>query len=106
MNGFKLLTIEYDGIYGIIDNYTSDSKVMNYLLKLKEGIDHLDYDVVVYSLEELIKWYDENIDKIRSNNYVFNIDSHLKNQNILKEIKGKLTKEDFIVAKTKGRIKN
>lgn len=62
MNGFKLLTIEYDGIYGIIDNYTSDSKVMNYLLKLKEGIDHLDYDVVVYSLEELIKWYDENID--------------------------------------------
>lgn len=80
MNGFKLLTIEYDGIYGIIDDYTSDSKVMNYLLKLKEGIDNLDYDVVVYSLEELIKWYDENIDKIRSNNYVFNFDSHLKNQ--------------------------
>ena len=54
MNGFKLLTIEYDGIYGIINDYTSDSKVINYLLKLKEGIDNLDYDVVVYSLEELI----------------------------------------------------
>lgn len=105
MNGLKLLTIEYDGIYGIINDYTSDSKVINYLLKLKEGIDNLDYDVVVYSLEELIKWYDENIDKIRSNNYVFNFDSHLKNQNILKEIKGKLTKEDFIVAKTKGTNK-
>lgn len=38
MNGFKLLTIEYNGIYGIIDDYTSDSKIMNYLLKLKEGI--------------------------------------------------------------------
>lgn len=30
MNGFKLLIIEYDGIYGIIVDYTSDSKVMNY----------------------------------------------------------------------------
>lgn len=38
-------------------------------------------------------------------NYVFNFDSHLKNQNILKEIKGKLTKEDFIVAETKGTNK-
>ena len=33
MNGFKLLTIEYDGIYGIIVDYTSDSKVINYLSK-------------------------------------------------------------------------
>lgn len=52
MNGFKLLTIEYNGIYGIIDDYTSDSKVMNYLLKLKEGIDNLDYkhvaDIITY----------------------------------------------------------
>ena len=41
MNGLKLLTIEYDGIYGIIGHYTSDSKVMNYLLKLKDYISSL-----------------------------------------------------------------
>ena len=45
MNGLKLLTIEYDGIYGTIDRYTSDSNVMNYLTKLKQGIEECDFDI-------------------------------------------------------------
>lgn len=81
MNALKVLTLEYDGIYGTIDTYTSESNIMNYFTKLKEGMDNLDYDVVLYSLDKIIKWYDENIDKIRSNNYVFNFDSHLKMMN-------------------------
>ncbi len=56
MDGLKKLKIEYDGIYGTIDDYTSDPNIMNYLLKLKEGIDDLDYDMVMYSLEEIIKY--------------------------------------------------
>ncbi len=59
MNGLKQLQIEFDGIYVTIDGYTSDSNVMNYLLKLKEGIDENDYDIVRYSFEELIKWYEK-----------------------------------------------
>lgn len=102
MNGLKLLMIEYDGIYGTIDGYTSESNVMNYLTQLKQGIEELDFDIVVYSLDALIRWYAENINKIRSNDFVFNFDSHVKNQNILKEIKDKIKKEDFAKTKTQG----
>ena len=66
-----------------------------YLTKLKQGIEELDFDIVAYSLDALIRWYAENINKIRSNDFVFNFDSHVKNQNILKEIKDKIKKEDF-----------
>lgn len=102
MNALKKLSIEYDGIYGLIKNYTSDSKIMNYLLKLKEGIDSFDYEIVSYSLDEIIKWYDENISKIKGNAYVRSITSHLKTQTLLAEIKNELTIEDFSQAEIKA----
>lgn len=95
MNALKQLRIEYDGIFGTIDRYTSDSNVMNYLQKLKEGIDAPDYDTVIYSLSELIKWYDKNISEIRSNQYVHNFGSHKKNHTLLKDIYEHLRSEDF-----------
>lgn len=105
MNGLKLLEIEYDGIYGIIDEYTSDSKIMNYLLQLRTGIDDKDYEIVKYSVEELIKWYDSNIEKIRSNHFVHNFDSHQKNKALLKEIHAILNPEDFVETASK-KIEN
>ena len=95
MNGLKRLKIEWDGIYGTVEDYTSDSNVMNYLTKMKEGIDDLDYDIVKYSLKELIDWYDRNINEIRSNRYVTNFDSHKKNHALLKEVYEILRPEDF-----------
>ena len=50
MNALKQLRIEYDGIFGTIDGYTSNSNVMNYLQKLWEGIDGSDYDTVIYNV--------------------------------------------------------
>ena len=38
MNFFQRLAIECDGICGTIDEYTDDSKVMNYLSKLQEAV--------------------------------------------------------------------
>ena len=96
MNGLKLLEIEYDGIYGTIDGYTSDANIMNYLLQLRTGIDDRDYEVVKYSIEELIKWYDNNIGKISTNSFVYNLDSHKKNKALLKEIHAILNPEDFV----------
>lgn len=95
MNALKQLRIEYDGIFGTIDGYTSNSNVMNYLQKLREGIDATDYDTVIYSLSELIKWYDKNIGEIRNNQYVHNFDSHKKNHALLKYIYEHLRPEDF-----------
>lgn len=95
MNALKQLRIEYDGIFGTIDGYTSNSNVMNYLQKLREGIEATDYDTVIYSLSELIKWYDKNIGEIRNNQYVHNFDSHKKNHTLLKDIYEHLRPEDF-----------
>ena len=95
MNALKQLRIEYEGIYGTITDYTDDSNIVNYLLRLKEGIDDSDYDVVIYSLRALIKWYDETIDEIHNNRYVHNLDSHRKNYLLLKEIYEHLRPEDF-----------
>lgn len=95
MNSLKLLQIEYDGIYGTIDEYTSDPNIMNYLLQLKTGIDDRDYEFVKYSVEELIKWYDQNITKIRSNEFVTHFNSHQKNMALLKEIYAILNPDDF-----------
>lgn len=97
MNGLKLLEIEYDGIFGIIADYTSDPNIMNYLSKLEKGIDKRDYETVKYSIEELIAWYDLNITKIRNNTFVNNFDSHYKNKTLLNEIHAILNPDDFVV---------
>lgn len=95
MNSLKILQLEYDGIYGTIKKYTSDPNIMNYLSKLKKGIEEKDYEIVRYSLEEIIDWYDQNITLIATNSYVFNVDSHYKNKARLKEIHAILNPDDF-----------
>lgn len=96
MNSYKRLLVEYDGIYGTIEDYTSDSNLMNYLFKLKDGLDDKDFEIVSYSLQEIINWYDQNINKIANNVYVSNLDSHRKNIDLLKDIKNNLNPEDFV----------
>ena len=86
MNFFQRLAIECDGICGTIDEYTDDSKVMNYLSKLQEAVAEANYDTIMYTLSGIDKWYEENIGAISSNEYVFNLESHQKNMQLIKEI--------------------
>ena len=95
MTGLKLLEIEYDGIYGTIAEYTSDPNTMNYLVKIKKGIEEKDYQIVKYSIGELIAWYEKNIAKICSNQYVHHLESHKKNQTLLMTIDAMLKPSDF-----------
>lgn len=99
MNNFQRLSVEYDGIYGTIDKYTSDANLMNYLFKLKEAIANADYDTIMYTLSNIDKWYDENIGAILSNRYARNPASHQKNMRLIKEILSGL-KEDECVSTT------
>ena len=85
MNNFQRLSVEYDGIYGTIDDYTSDANLMNYLFKLKEAISDADYDTIMYTLSAIDKWYDENIRAISSNVYVCNLATVYKG-NIIKNL--------------------
>lgn len=76
MNNFQRLSLEYDGIYGTLNRYTSDANLMNYLSKLKKAIADADYDTIMYTLSGVDKWYDENIADISSSEFVFNLASH------------------------------
>lgn len=96
MNNYQRLSLEYNGIYGIIKKYTSDSIVMNYLDKLKVAIEDADYDAIIYTLSGIDKWYNENMDAISSSNYVFNLASHQKNRTLIKEFLSELKKEECV----------
>ena len=96
MNNFQRLSIEYDGIYGTIDKYTSDANLMNYLFKLKEAIANADYDTIMYTLSNIDRWYAENIGAISSNRYVCNLASHQKNMRLIKEILSGLRKDECV----------
>lgn len=98
MNAFKRLQLEYDGIYGIINKYTSDPYIINYLNKLKAAIDEPDYDALMYSLSAIDKWYDDNIYEISRNEFVFNFDSHQKNMQLIKEILSEISEQDCIAS--------
>lgn len=98
MNNYQKLSLEYDGIYGIIYGYTSDSIIMNYLNKLKGAIENVDYDAIIYTLSNIDRWYDENIGNISSDEYVFNLTSHQKNRSLIKEILSELKKEECVSA--------
>ena len=102
MNNFKKLSIEYDGIYGTIDRYTSDANLMNYLFKLKEAIVDADYDTIIYTLSSIDKWYDENIGVISSNEFVSDLSSHLKNMQLIKEILSDLREDECVPTVSAG----
>mgnify|MGYP000031520200 CR=1 FL=1 len=96
MNNFQRLAIEYDGILGTINDYTSDASLMNYLFKLKEAIAEANYDTIIYTLSGIDKWYDENIGSISSNVFAFNLESHQKNMRLIKEILSGLKKDECV----------
>ena len=96
MDRLKVLEVEYNGIYGTIRKLTNEPNIMNYLAQLEHGIDNKDYELVKYSVGEIIKWYDNNIEVIRSNRFVHNFDSHQKNMSFLKKIYTELSPEDFV----------
>lgn len=96
MNNFQRLAIEYDGIFGTINDYTSDASLMNYLFKLKEAIAEANYDTIIYTLSGIDKWYDENIGSISSNVFTFNLESHRKNMRLIKEILSGLKKDECV----------
>lgn len=102
MNNFQRLAIEYDGIYGTINEYTSDASLMNYLFKLKEAIAEANYDAIMYTLSGIDKWYDENIGYISSNGFAFNLKSHQKNMRLIKEILSGLKADECVLTTPTG----
>lgn len=75
VDSFDKLRMEYRSIRSIIDSYTHGS-ITYYLDGLKDAIDNIKRDELLYYLEKIIKWYNDNIYAIQRNQYVRDSEQH------------------------------
>jgi len=81
----KEFMIELNGIIGTIHTYTRNPFMMGYTNELKKAIDNNDLDSVKIVLDKVIDWYNDEIEKIKNDDYVINKGMHEKAYGILRE---------------------
>ncbi len=93
---FNRLRMEYNSIYSLINSYTKGS-IICYLAGLKEAMDAYNKDDLLYYLERVVKWYQNNISAIRSNSYVYDSEQreHTETMEMLGETLSQLKEYDF-----------
>lgn len=94
MNALKRLKIELDGIETILNEYSDTAIATTIIPKLREEIDAADKDGIIYCVDEMIKWYENNISDICNNEWCFNDEAHKRNYQLLEEVKNGLEKLD------------
>lgn len=77
MNAMKRLSLEFDGFKGEIEQYTSDSQILNACEKLADSISKKAVDETIFFLKSISDWYSKNQAAIQSNNYVMNPETHI-----------------------------
>lgn len=95
MDLLKKLELEFGGIESVITQYSSKGNIGNFVDGLGKGISDRDIESIKYYLEQISIWYNENISKIHSNEYVFNKDDHNRNKKLIEEFKEKFN--DYVV---------
>ena len=94
----KIITQDLDIINEVISSYSSSPPISVYTRNSITSFKEKDLEVFKYNCENIVKWYSQNINKIRSNPYVTNFDSHVaafeKIKNILNELH--LHEENFM----------
>ncbi len=83
--------IELDGVIGTIHTYTRNPFMMGYTKEMKKAAADNDLDTLKIILDKVIGWYNEEIDKIKTDAYVFNKHMHQKAYDILKSYRSSLT---------------
>lgn len=86
MDNLKKLKLEYEGIRKKILDYTSDGNIVNFLEGLKIQIEKEDIEAIVYYIDEINIWYENNINQIHENEFVVDPLAHDRNKKLLKEI--------------------
>ncbi len=77
--------VELDGVIGTIHTYTRNPFMMGYTRELKRAVKHDDLEKVKIILDKVITWYNEEIDKIKNDEFVFNKSMHEKAYHILRQ---------------------
>ena len=80
------LKSQLNGISTSINQYTSDAPITSTRQLLKESLETKDKDGILYACREMTSWYKKNIDNIRNNEFVFNVNSHEENMRRLPHI--------------------
>lgn len=86
MNSLKKIELEYEGIRNTILSYTSQGNISSFLNGLEEGIKKNDMEAIRYYIDEICKWYDDNINEIQANEFVLDYSAHDRNRKILKDL--------------------
>lgn len=106
MDAYKKLKLEIRGIKKVIEQYSSEGNIGNYIKGLQEGLKTDEVENVLYYLNEVCIWYENNISQIHSNKYVLNPEEHDRNKKLLEEIKTDLENFDFSNINKKGEEEN
>jgi hypothetical protein len=73
------------GLISTIEGYTRDHYIKNYTSQLSQLDFEKDKVMVMALIQRLLDWYEENIDEIRSNQFVHNIREHEKSIRLLQK---------------------
>lgn len=84
MNRLDFL-VELNGITGTIESYTRDPYIMGYLKVLNSAVEIGNEELEKAVLKKLISWYENNIEEILNDRYVYNKELHTTTKNILKD---------------------
>ena len=85
-----IMLLEIEGITNTIKDYTRDNFILSYANKLKKLSYPDDKSLINIVTKKLLEWYDIEIEEIKVNQFISNINVHCKSIMILKEI-NKLT---------------
>lgn len=79
----KEFLIELEGVVGTILTYTRNPFMLGYTKELKKALFENDMDTVKIILDKVIGWYNEEMENIDGDEYVFNKELHHKSYDIL-----------------------
>lgn len=98
MDTLKYIKLEFNGIKNTITSYSSQGHIGNFVNGLKVALSNNNLEEIRFFLDSLIKWYDDNIQKIRSNSMVFNLEDHTRNMELLAFFKEQF--KDYVMKDT------
>ena len=82
----ELFLIEIDGITKTITDYTTDNFVISYANKLQQLKYPEDNEQIQLICTRLKDWYDNNLQEITTNQFIHNLDAHMKSYDLINQI--------------------
>lgn len=82
----EIVRIEIPGMVETINEYTMEHYIRNYTTLLSSFHQSDDTENMLYVIERLIEWYEDNLNDIEHNKYIYNKHEHRKSYALLMEL--------------------